>query len=121
VWAFDIINEAEENRLVFLAVRDALKRHAAFRGSRTLLAEVGGGSTSLTLLRRGEPNRSGVYALGSVRLRQQLDLRRHSQEIQMALLRRYVANIIEEIRVEIPWSWFVRRRLECAFGEPSTR
>jgi exopolyphosphatase / guanosine-5'-triphosphate,3'-diphosphate pyrophosphatase len=100
--AFDIINEAEESRLVFLAVRDALRRHPAFRGTRTLLAEVGGGSTSLTLLRRGEPNRSGVYALGSVRLRQQLDLRRHSQEIQTALVRRYVANVIDEIRLEIP-------------------
>jgi exopolyphosphatase / guanosine-5'-triphosphate,3'-diphosphate pyrophosphatase len=100
--AFDIINEAEENRLVFLAVRDTLMRHAAFRGARTLLAEVGGGSTSLTLLRRGEPSRSGVYALGSVRLRQQLDLRRHSEEIQIALLRRYVANVIEEIRLEVP-------------------
>ena len=100
--AFEVINGAEESRLVFLAVRDALKRHNAFRGARTLLAEVGGGSTSLTLLRRGEPSRSGVYALGSVRLRQQLDLRRHSQEIQTALLRRYVANVIEEIRLEIP-------------------
>ena len=64
--------------------------------------EVGGGSTSLTLLRRGAPNRSGVYALGSVRLRQQLDLRRHSHDVQLALLRRYIANIIEEIRLEIP-------------------
>ncbi len=100
--AVDIINEAEESRLVFLAVRDALKRHAAFKGARTLLAEVGGGSTSLTVLRRGEPNRSGVYALGAVRLRQQLDLRRHGHDIQLALLRRYVANVIEEIRLEIP-------------------
>jgi exopolyphosphatase / guanosine-5'-triphosphate,3'-diphosphate pyrophosphatase len=100
--AFDIINEAEESRLVFLAVRDALRRDAAFRGARTLLAEVGGGSTSLTLLRRGEPNRSGVYALGSVRLRQQLELTRHSHDIQLALLKRQVANIIEEIRLEIP-------------------
>ena len=102
--AFDIINEAEESRLAFLAVRDTLKRHAAFKGARTLLAEVGGGSTGLTLLRRGKPSRSGVYALGSVRLRQQLDLRRHTQDVQMALLRRYVANVIEEIRIEIPLS-----------------
>jgi exopolyphosphatase/guanosine-5'-triphosphate,3'-diphosphate pyrophosphatase len=99
---FDIINEAEESRLVFLAVRDELEGHAAFRGARTLLMEVGGGSTSLTLLRRGDPNRSGVYALGAVRLRQQLDLQRHSHEVQLALLRRYVANIIDEIRLEIP-------------------
>jgi exopolyphosphatase/guanosine-5'-triphosphate,3'-diphosphate pyrophosphatase len=100
--AFEIIDEAEESRLVFLAVRDALGRHAAFRAARAALVEVGGGSTSLTLLRRGEPTRSGVYALGSVRVRQQLDLRRHSPEIQTALLRRYVANVIDEIRLEIP-------------------
>jgi exopolyphosphatase/guanosine-5'-triphosphate,3'-diphosphate pyrophosphatase len=74
--AFEIINEAEESRLVHLAVRQTLGRNAALRGSWTLLTEVGGGSTSLTLLRKGQPNRSGVYALGAVRLRQQLNLRR---------------------------------------------
>jgi exopolyphosphatase/guanosine-5'-triphosphate,3'-diphosphate pyrophosphatase len=99
---FDIINEAEESRLVFLAVRHALGRHAAFQGAWTLLAEVGGGSTSLTLLHRGQPNRSGVYALGAVRLRQQLELRRHSHDVQIALLKRSIANVIEEIRLEIP-------------------
>lgn len=100
--SFEVINEAEESRLVFLAVRDSLRQHPAFRGARTLLAEVGGGSTGLTLIRRGQPTQSGVYALGSVRVRQQLDLRRHPQEIQSALLRRYIANVIEEIRLEIP-------------------
>jgi exopolyphosphatase / guanosine-5'-triphosphate,3'-diphosphate pyrophosphatase len=99
---FDIINEAEEGRLLYLAVRDRLKRHAAFSGARTLLIEVGGGSTSLSLLRRGQPTHSGVYALGSIRVRQQLDLQRHSHDVQLTLLRRYIANIIEEIRVEVP-------------------
>jgi exopolyphosphatase/guanosine-5'-triphosphate,3'-diphosphate pyrophosphatase len=99
---FDIINEAEEGRLLFLAVRDTLESHAAFRGARTLLTEVGGGSTSLTLLRRGEPTHSGVYALGSIRIREQLDLPRHSHDVQITLLRRYISNIIDEIRLEVP-------------------
>jgi exopolyphosphatase/guanosine-5'-triphosphate,3'-diphosphate pyrophosphatase len=99
---FDTINEAEESRLVYLAVRQALRGHAALEGAWTLLAEVGGGSTSLTLLRRGQPDRSGVYALGAIRLRQQLDLRRHSHDLQIALLKRSIANVIEEIRLEIP-------------------
>jgi exopolyphosphatase/guanosine-5'-triphosphate,3'-diphosphate pyrophosphatase len=99
---FEIINEAEESRLVYLAVRHALGRHAAFKGAHTLLIEVGGGSTSLTVLRKGQPIRSGVYAIGAVRLRQQLDLRRHSHELQVALLRRYIANAVEEIRLEMP-------------------
>jgi exopolyphosphatase/guanosine-5'-triphosphate,3'-diphosphate pyrophosphatase len=99
---FDIINEAEESRLVYLAVRDELGTHGAFVGAWTLLVEVGGGSTSLTLLRRGEPNRSGVYGLGAVRMRQQLDLGRHGHELQIGLLNRFIANVIEEIRLEIP-------------------
>jgi exopolyphosphatase / guanosine-5'-triphosphate,3'-diphosphate pyrophosphatase len=100
--AFEIINEAEESRLVFLAVRRTLGRSAALRGAWTLLAEVGGGSTSLTLLRKGQPNRSGVYALGAVRVRQQLNLRRLTHDVQLALLKRSIANVIDEIRLEIP-------------------
>ena len=99
---FEIINEAEEARLLYLAVRDALKRHPASKGACTLLAEVGGGSTSLTLLRYGQPERSGVYALGAVRLRQQLELRRHGHDVQVSLLKRVIANVINEIRAEIP-------------------
>jgi exopolyphosphatase/guanosine-5'-triphosphate,3'-diphosphate pyrophosphatase len=100
--AFEIINESEESRLVFLAVKQAFESAAAFRGGWTALAEVGGGSTSLMLLRRGQPSRSAVYALGAVRLRQQLGLRRLTHDVQVALLKRSIANMIEEIRLDIP-------------------
>jgi exopolyphosphatase/guanosine-5'-triphosphate,3'-diphosphate pyrophosphatase len=100
--AFEIINEAEESRLVYLATKHALARSAPLRGAWTLLTEVGGGSTSLTLLRRGQPDRSGVYALGAVRLRQQLGLRRLGHDMQVALLKRSIANVIAETRLEMP-------------------
>jgi len=96
--AFAILDEAEESRLVFLAVQPALGRAAAW----TLLTEVGGGSTSLMLLHQGEPNRSAVYALGAIRLRQQLALHRLTHDVQLALLKRTVANVIEEIRLDNP-------------------
>ncbi len=99
---FDVINEAEEARLLYLAVRESLKRHPALKGAWTLLAEVGGGSTNLTLLRHGQPDRSGVYALGAVRFRQRFELRRFSHELQVSLLKRVIANVIDEIRAEIP-------------------
>ena len=100
--AFDIINEAEESRLSFLAVRHAAAGEGTLDGEWTLLAEVGGGSTSLTLLRRGQPVRSGVYALGAIRLRQQLELYKHPHELQLVLLKRQIANVVDEIRLEIP-------------------
>ncbi|MEO8258682.1 MAG: HD domain-containing protein [Acidobacteriota bacterium] len=99
---FAIIDEAEESRLVFLAVKQALHRRAPLRGAWTLLTEVGGGSTSLTLLHQGQPNRSAIYALGGIRLRQQLGLRRLAHDVQLALLKRSIANVIDEIRVDNP-------------------
>jgi exopolyphosphatase/guanosine-5'-triphosphate,3'-diphosphate pyrophosphatase len=102
VVAFETINEAEESRLVYLAVREALGSHPALAGAWTLVAEVGGGSTNLTLLHRGQPNRSGVYALGAIRLSQRLELRRHGHDLQVALLKRSIANVIDEIRLSVP-------------------
>ena len=100
--AFEIINEAEEVRLIYLAVRHALGKHSVFKGAATLLVEVGGGSTNVTLLKRGQASRSGVYALGAIRMRQQLNLKSHRHDLQVTLLKRYIANVIEELRVEIP-------------------
>jgi exopolyphosphatase/guanosine-5'-triphosphate,3'-diphosphate pyrophosphatase len=99
---FEIIDEAEESRLIFLAVKQALRRRPALRGAWTLLTEVGGGSTSLTLLHQGQPNRSAVYALGAVRLRQQLNLQRLTHDVQLSLLRRSIANMIDEITPDNP-------------------
>ena len=98
---FDVINEAEESRLAFVAVRHAISE-GSFASEWTLLIEVGGGSTSLTLLKRGQPNRSGVYALGAIRLRQQLELWKHAHDLQLVLLKRQIANVIDEIRLEFP-------------------
>jgi exopolyphosphatase/guanosine-5'-triphosphate,3'-diphosphate pyrophosphatase len=100
--SFEIINEAEESRLVLLAIEQLLGRRPEFRSAWTLLTEVGGGGTTLMLLRQGEPNRSAVYALGAVRLKQALDLRRLTHDVQLALLKRSITNVIEEIRRDIP-------------------
>lgn len=100
--AFEIIDEAEESRLGFLAVKQALRRRPALRGAWTLLTEVGGGSTSLTLLHQGQPNRSAVYPLGAVRLRQQLNLQQLTHDVQLSLLKRSIANMIDEITSDNP-------------------
>ena len=100
--SFEIINEAEESRLVYLAVKNTLSTHGAFKGAWALVADVSGGSTDLTLLRRGRPNRSGVYALGAIRMRQQLSLKRLTPELRASILKRYIEHVIDEIRVEMP-------------------
>ncbi len=100
--AFEIIDEAEESRLTFLAVRQALLNRPPPEADWTLLAEVGGGSTGLTLLHGGQPTRSAVYELGGIRLRQQLSLHQLAHDVQLSLLKRSIANIVSEITLDFP-------------------
>src|SRR5687768_10624045 len=98
----EVIDGSEENRLTYVAVRDALEGHEALAESDALLVGVGGGSADISFLRKGEPIHSGIYALGSVRLRQSLSSYHGSHEQKMRLLRRQIHNVVEDIRREMP-------------------
>jgi exopolyphosphatase/guanosine-5'-triphosphate,3'-diphosphate pyrophosphatase len=98
----EIIDGSEENRLTYLAVRDQLRNHPALVSDDAVLVEVGGGSADISFLRKGEPIRSGTYALGSIRMRQSLGAWRGSHEEGMRLLRRHIHNVVEDIRQEMP-------------------
>ena len=72
---------------VYLAVARALR--APRRATRRLDAARPRSAAAARASRccaQGQPNRSGVYALGAVRLRQQLNLRRLTHDVQLALL-----------------------------------
>jgi exopolyphosphatase/guanosine-5'-triphosphate,3'-diphosphate pyrophosphatase len=116
---FEVISESEEIRLVYLSVRRALQEHAALKASRALIVEVGGGGAGLTLLTRGQPRQSGVYSLGAVRMRQSLGLSRHEQDQRLSLLRRYITNVLDEIREEMPIaraSWLIAAGGDARFA-----
>jgi exopolyphosphatase/guanosine-5'-triphosphate,3'-diphosphate pyrophosphatase len=98
----EVIDGSEENRLSYLAVREALRDHESMKEGDALLAEVGGGSADLSYLRRGEPVYSGTYALGAVRMRQNLAAWHGSHEQRARLFHRTVRNIVEDIRREFP-------------------
>src|SRR5512146_1432863 len=98
----EVIDGSEENRLTYMAVRDALREHDALVSGDALLVEVGGGSADLSFLRRGEPVYSGTYALGAVRMRQNLAAWHGSHDQRVKLFRRTVQNIVEDIRREVP-------------------
>jgi exopolyphosphatase/guanosine-5'-triphosphate,3'-diphosphate pyrophosphatase len=98
----EIIDGSEENRLTYMAVREKLRGHEALVGGDSLLVEVGGGSADISFLRKGEPTQSGTYALGSIRMRQNLASWHGSHEQRMRLLRRHIHNVVEDIRREMP-------------------
>ena len=98
----EVIDGSEENRLTYVAVREALKDHDALNSADALLVEVGGGSADISFLRRGEPVYSGTYALGAIRMRQNLAAWHGSHDQRVRLFQRTVQNIVEDIRREMP-------------------
>jgi exopolyphosphatase/guanosine-5'-triphosphate,3'-diphosphate pyrophosphatase len=98
----EIIDGSEESRLTYLAVRDRLKGHPALSAGHALLVEVGGGSADLTLLTGERPKYSGVYALGSVRMRQGIGRWTGDHERHRAMLTRHIGNVIGDIHREMP-------------------
>ena len=99
----EVIDGSEENRLTYVAVRDALTEHEALNTADAILVEVGGGSADISFLRRGEPYAySGTYALGAIRMRQNLAAWHGSHDQRVRLFQRTVQNIVEDIRREMP-------------------
>jgi exopolyphosphatase / guanosine-5'-triphosphate,3'-diphosphate pyrophosphatase len=98
----DVLDVSEESRLVYLAVRDGLAGHPALSAAHALLVEVGGGSADITLLEGDRPKYSGVYALGSVRLRQGLRHWAGDRERRVRLLTRNIGNVVRDIDRDIP-------------------
>jgi exopolyphosphatase/guanosine-5'-triphosphate,3'-diphosphate pyrophosphatase len=98
----EVIDGSEENRLTYLAVRERLRSHEALTAGDALLVEIGGGSGDISFLRKGEPIHSGTFALGSIRMRQNLANWHGSHEQRTRLLRRHVQNVIGDLRREMP-------------------
>jgi exopolyphosphatase/guanosine-5'-triphosphate,3'-diphosphate pyrophosphatase len=98
----EVIDGSEENRLTYLAVREKLRGHDALGPLDAVLVAIGGGSADISFLRKGEPIHSGTYALGSIRMRQNLASWHGSSEQRARLLRRHVQNVVGDIRREMP-------------------
>jgi exopolyphosphatase / guanosine-5'-triphosphate,3'-diphosphate pyrophosphatase len=97
----EVIDGSEENRLTYMAVRDALGDHPALRSGTALLVEIGGGSGDLSILVDGEPKFSGTYALGAIRLRQGLGSWKGPNDRRVRLLGRHIHNVLEDIKREV--------------------
>jgi exopolyphosphatase/guanosine-5'-triphosphate,3'-diphosphate pyrophosphatase len=81
------ISAAEESRLNILAVQEAVGRKYLAR-RQTLVVEVGGGSTILSLLGKGDIKLTQSLAIGSIRLQEVLET--SSEPVEQA------ANMIEQ-------------------------
>lgn len=99
----EVIDGAEENRLTYLAIREAV-RNLSLENQDILVVEVGGGSTDISFLRSGQPLHSGTFSLGSVRLRQSLQNVKADLKQRRKLLARQIKNSLDTIGHSIPFA-----------------
>ncbi|MBP1609564.1 MAG: hypothetical protein H6Q04_1799, partial [Acidobacteria bacterium] len=65
----EVIDGPEENRFTLAAVMESLRGESDLAKAKSILVEVGEGSTDVALLSGGELQQSGTFPLGSIRLR----------------------------------------------------
>lgn len=99
----EVIDGSEENRLTYLAIREALKG-SPLEDQTVLVLEVGGGSSDISLLQSSQPLYTGTFALGAVRLRQSLQGVKADLKQRRKLLERQVKNSLDTIANTIPFA-----------------
>lgn len=95
------IDEAEVNRVTYLGVQPYL-RSEAFAGVRTIVTEVGGGSTELLLVHDGNVLLADTYRLGSLRLRKSLEGYSASQDKIRRIMENQIQRMVEEVKENVP-------------------
>jgi len=94
----EVIDPAEESRLAVSAVRHAVGDALGVNQRQTLIADVGGGSTLLTLLENGEIVASQSLRLGSIRLQEMFSTSEESPRRSAELLRQHIANALSMLQ-----------------------
>jgi exopolyphosphatase / guanosine-5'-triphosphate,3'-diphosphate pyrophosphatase len=97
----EVIGGPEENRFTLSAVMDSLHGESNLGEAKSILMEVGGGSTDVALLSGGELQQSSTFPLGSIRLRTGVSAGSAKHEQQVRLLKRQIAGFLTNIKREM--------------------
>jgi exopolyphosphatase/guanosine-5'-triphosphate,3'-diphosphate pyrophosphatase len=96
------LDEAEVSRVTFLSVEPTLKLDPVLSNARSVVVEVGGGSTELLVVEQAQVIFSHSYNLGSLRLRQTLDTLNapiaKRRQIMESHIQRFVSQAGRQIR-----------------------
>ncbi len=98
----EVIGTSEESRLTVSAVLRVVGDAMGVRQGDSLIADVGGGSTLLTVLENGEIANSLSLRLGSIRLQEILSTSEEPPERSAELLRHQIANVITSLQASLP-------------------
>jgi exopolyphosphatase / guanosine-5'-triphosphate,3'-diphosphate pyrophosphatase len=97
-----VLDDAEVNRLTYLAVEPFLRTVPALLAESTMIVEVGGGSTELMLLQQGMMTFSGVYRLGSQRMTEMLEAYRAPATRIHSVMASHIQRTMDQIAQSVP-------------------
>ncbi len=97
----DPIDEAEVNRVTYLGVEQHLRTEPALTSARTIVVEVGGGSTELLLVANGNVISAHTFRIGSLRLRKALEsYNAPAAKVQQVMASR-IQRMVDEVREQV--------------------
>lgn len=94
----EVIDASELHRAIYLGIRPLLEAEPALRASKTLILEVGGGSTDVLVLEGKTVLYTHTYRLGSLRLRETLEAYRTPLGSLRRILKSDIERTLEELR-----------------------
>ena len=98
----EVIEPMEQSRLIVAAVRNDVRDTLDLHAHNTMIAEVGGGSTLVTILQKGEITASQSFNIGSIRMQEILSTVHEPPEHAAEMLRQHVENAVERVRTSLP-------------------
>lgn len=96
------IDEAEVNRVTYMGVQPLLKQDPGLVAARTVITEVGGGSTELLQVQNADVLFAHTYRLGSLRLHQTLEAYHASHGSTRRLMETQIQRVIDQILQQVP-------------------
>jgi len=98
----EVIDTSEESRLTVMAVHASLGGALRARRDRTLVVDVGGGSTLLTVLENGEIITAQSLRLGSIRLQEVLSTSQETPQRSAEILRQQILKEVATMEAALP-------------------
>ncbi len=95
------LDEAEVIRITYMGIQAQLQADPALASSRSVVVEVGGGSTEVLVVQSGNVLFSNTYRLGSLRLLEQLERFDAPPGKQRAMMESQILRIVAQIREHV--------------------
>ena len=97
-----VLEESEEARLTYLAVRDILEADGILEAQNVAVLEIGGGGTILLYLRNGKVTVAQSFTGGVLRTREMLEAGGGAGPRLKGLFKAYALELVEQIQQSIP-------------------